>query len=116
MTEVYIIRNQHQLYLDKQGAWVDGSDSHQLFRTRFKDEAINTKVELSVRQPELRLTLVAGVMDERSQISLAPAAQSAIDPTAQALFSPSDNPVPDRETSSEHESASEEPARAEKHC
>lgn len=87
MTEVYIIRNQHQLYLDKQGAWVDGSDSHQLYRTRFKDEAINTKVELSVRQPELRLTLVAGVLDERSQISLTPVPQSAIDPATPALFS-----------------------------
>lgn len=92
MTEVFIIRNQHQLYLGKQGAWVDGSDSHQLYRARFKDEAINTKVEISVRQPEMRLTLVAGVLDERSQISLTPVPQSAIDPTTPALFSHTGDP------------------------
>lgn len=92
MTEVYIIRNQHQLYLDKQGTWVDGSDSHQLFRSRFRDEAINTKVELSVRHPELRLTLVPGVLDERGQLSLAPAPECAIDPVANTSFSAPDNP------------------------
>lgn len=91
MTEVYIIRNQHQLYLDKQGAWIDGSDSHQLFRTRFRDEAINTKVELSVRHPDLRLTLVPGVLDERGNLCLAPAPGSAIDPAPGASFMITDN-------------------------
>jgi len=92
MTEVYIIRNQHQLYLDKHGAWVDGGDSPQLFRTRFRDEAINTKVELSVRHPDLRLALVSGVLDERGQLCLASAPGCDIDPAANASFSSSDNP------------------------
>lgn len=96
MTEVYIIRNQHQLYLDKQGTWVDGSDSHQLFRSRFRDEAINTKVELSVRHPELRLTLVPGVLDERGHLSLAPPPECVIDPVANTSFSLADNPGEDR--------------------
>jgi hypothetical protein len=90
MTEVYIIRNQHQLYLDKQGNWVDGSESHQLYRTHHKDEAINTKVELSVRHPELRLTVVPGALDARGQVCLTPA-ESAIDPAAKASFTVDDS-------------------------
>jgi hypothetical protein len=70
MSEVYIIRNQHHLYLNKQGEWVDGSDSHCLFRTAHRDEALNMKVELSVRDPQLRLALVAGALDEKGHLAL----------------------------------------------
>jgi hypothetical protein len=107
MTEVYIIRNQYQLYLDKQGAWVDGSDSQQLFRSRFRDEAINTKVELSVRQPDLRLTLVPGVLDERGHLCLAPASESVIDSAAGASFSASGNPCADNPMDTQSASAAE---------
>ncbi len=89
MTEVYIIRNQDQLYLDKQGEWVDGSESHSLYRTAYRDEAINTKVELSVRHPQLRLTIVAGALDERGQVALAAseAMTPGIDRSPAHLFS-----------------------------
>ncbi|MBC6906245.1 hypothetical protein DWB84_12305 [Saccharophagus sp. K07] len=70
MSEMYIIRNQDHFYLSKQGEWVDGSDSHGLFRTAYKDEAINVKVELSVRDPHLRLTIVPGVLDEKGHLTL----------------------------------------------
>lgn len=90
MSEVYIIRNQDHLYLNKQGEWVDGSDSHCLFRTAHKDEALNMKVELSVRDPQLRLTLVTGALDERGHLVLhgSEAAGPAIDPGHNGLFRP----------------------------
>jgi hypothetical protein len=86
MSDVYIIRNQHQLYLDKQGNWVDGSHSLELFRTSQRDEAINTKVELSVRHPELRLTLITGVLDERGHLALA---SNSLDSANSVSFTPS---------------------------
>jgi hypothetical protein len=90
MSEVYIIRNQDHLYLNKQGEWVDGSDSHCLFRTAHKDEALNMRVELSVRDPQLRLTLVAGALDERGHLALngSEAGSSAIDSEHSGLFRP----------------------------
>lgn len=89
MTEVYIIRNQDQLYLDKQGEWVDGSASHTLYRTAFKDEALNTKVELSVRHPQLRLTIVPGAVDEKGHLALAESEATArvIDQSTSTSFS-----------------------------
>lgn len=88
MSEVYIIRNQDHLYLDKQGEWVDGSDSHCLFRTAHKDEALNMKVELSVRDPKLRLTLVAGALDDKGHLALhdSETASPGIDPGHSGLF------------------------------
>lgn len=88
MSEVYIIRNQDQLYLSKQGEWVDGSDSQSLFRTAHKDEALNMKVELSVRDPKLRLNLVTVVLDEKGHLALrgSEAASPVIDPGYNGLF------------------------------
>lgn len=93
MSEVYIIRNQDHLYLDKQGEWVDGCDSHRLFRTAYKDEALNMKVELSVRHPQLRLTLVPGALDDKGHLVLSGSepASSAIDPEHNRLFRPTDD-------------------------
>jgi hypothetical protein len=88
MQEVYIIRNQDHLYLNKQGEWVDGCDSHSLFRTAYRDEALNTKVELSVRHPHLRLTLVTGALDEKGHLALQGSEASAIDPSLGSLFRP----------------------------
>jgi hypothetical protein len=90
MSEVYIIRNQGHLYLNKQGEWVDGSDSHGLFRTVHKDEALNMKAELSVRDPHVRLTLVTGTLDVKGHLVLnnSEAVNPAIDSTHSGLFSP----------------------------
>lgn len=93
MSEVYIIRNQDHLYLDKHGEWVDGSDSHTLFRTPHKDEALNMKVELSVRHPQLRLSLVTGALDEKGHLALhgSEATGPAIDPARVGLFRAADS-------------------------
>ncbi len=58
MSIVYLLQNQHEQFLSKSREWVDGKVGAALFRTEFKDEAINQKVEFSVKQAELRITLV----------------------------------------------------------
>lgn len=70
MDPLYVIQNQHKLFLDKHGEWVDGSDSQTLYRTAHKDEAINVKVEHAVRSPELRLTLVPVTTNERGRLQI----------------------------------------------
>jgi hypothetical protein len=82
MTQVFIIQNHDQMYLSKQGGWVDGSDANQLFRSMHKDEAINVKVEQSVRNPQLRLSVLTCELDAKDhlrlgQTTLAPSVDSA---------------------------------------
>lgn len=68
---VFIIKNQQGLYLSKQQEWVDGSDSHVLYRTRHRDEAINTVFEVSSRDIYLRAETVLCNLDTRGQPILA---------------------------------------------
>ena len=94
MTEVFIIQNHDQNYLTKQGEWVEGSDANQLFRSPYKDEAINMKVEQSVRNPELRLSIIACQLNDKGQLRLGnqaksgneEATSSSIDSSNEVLF------------------------------
>lgn len=67
MTEVYLLKNHQGFYLNKQQDWVDGTDAASLYRTEHKDEAINTKVELTVKAPDLRIVIVDCALNERGQ-------------------------------------------------
>lgn len=58
MTAAFIIQNQHHFFLSKNGEWLDGREANALYKTIHKDEAINMKVEHSVRDPNLRLRIV----------------------------------------------------------
>lgn len=103
MQEVYIIRNQDYLYLNKHGDWVDGCESHSLFRTAHKDEALNMKVELSVRHPRLRLTLVSGALDEKGHLALHGGEAPVIDRGDSGLFRSAE--VHELESGTDHISA-----------
>lgn len=87
MTEVFIIQNHDQTYLGKQGDWTSGCEASQLFRTHHKDEAINMKVEQSVRNPQLRLSIVTGELNDKGQLQLNhPSTRPSIDSEAEVLF------------------------------
>lgn len=113
MTVLYIIQNQHQHFLSKQGEWLDGSESASIYRTEHKDEAINLKVEHAVRQPELRLKIVTCTANEKGRLQLdattPPSASTSIDSTPDESFTseeqPTENATPyDSITSCESES------------
>lgn len=77
MNSVFIIQNQYNLYLTKQGEWADGTDANSLYSTPHKDVAINTKVEHSVRDPLLRLIVVPCTLDQKKGLpQIAPDAGS----------------------------------------
>lgn len=84
MTEAFLIQNQHQQFLDKHGTWVDGSEAQTLYKTAHKDEAINIKVEHSVKDVELRLSIVSCKLNEKGfpivEHALPPANASSIEP------------------------------------
>jgi len=45
MSDAFILKNQHDQFLDKHGEWIDQADVSALYRTAHKDEAINRMVE-----------------------------------------------------------------------
>lgn len=71
MSSIYILQSQNDLYLSKSGDWVSGDQSKILFRTQHKDEAINQKVELTVKQPELRVSIGTAQHGDNGKLILA---------------------------------------------
>jgi hypothetical protein len=63
VTEIYVIRNQHQHYLGRNGEWVDGSHLPALFRTPYRDAALNELVEVNLRDLSLRAELLSCATD-----------------------------------------------------
>lgn len=70
---VFVVKNQQGLYLNKQQEWVDGLDSQSLYRTRHRDEAINTIFEVSSRDIYLRAETLVCTLDGKNNPVLASA-------------------------------------------
>jgi hypothetical protein len=79
MSQVFVIRNQHGLYLSKQQEWVDGSDNQVLFRCAHHDEAINTVFEVSAKDIALRAEAIACPLDARNHPRVEAAGQFDFD-------------------------------------
>ena len=72
MTEVYLLQNQNGYFLNNQQEWVDGREPNRLYKTSYKDEAINSKVELTVKSAELRIQILECPTNERGIPQIAP--------------------------------------------
>lgn len=65
MPEVFLIKNQYGYFLAKSGEFVHPKELKSLYRTAFKDEAINQKVEFAVKDADLRLKVIDCMTDEK---------------------------------------------------
>lgn len=70
MTEVFLLKNQHGNFLEKSGEWVNPTQSKSLYRTLHKDEAINQKVELAVKNADLRVEITTGQVGPEGKLIL----------------------------------------------
>ncbi|MFL0800895.1 MAG: hypothetical protein K6L80_10630 [Agarilytica sp.] len=93
MSIVYLLQNQHDQYLSKAGEWLEGDAASALYRTEHKDEAINRKVEFTVKNVALRISIVKASLRENGtpELSSIPKNERAND---QANVPPSDNHGP----------------------
>lgn len=91
MPKAFIFQNQHQQYLNKSSEWVDGSESQALLKTLYKDEALNIKAEQSVRNPELRLSIVPCTLNTKGHPELSA-------PTTQPKPHDESNPLTEQPT------------------
>ncbi|MBA6412892.1 hypothetical protein H2508_07190 [Parahaliea sp. F7430] len=70
MSEVFVIRNQNGHYWAKSKAWVTSSDPRSVMRLKHHDEAVNSLVELSTKDVDLRGEVVAATLNEKSEPQL----------------------------------------------
>lgn len=70
MSIVYLLKNQHDHYLDKSGEWVSAENARTLYRALYKDEALNRKVEFSVKNSDLRISIFEAALNDKGNIEL----------------------------------------------
>lgn len=67
MSDVFIIKNQHDHYLGKSRDWVDGSETSKVYRSQYKDEAINSLFEAGSKDIELRGEILCVALNDKGQ-------------------------------------------------
>lgn len=67
MSDVYIVKSQLGHFVSKQKEWVDGSEPQRLFRSKYKDEAVNLVFEMSSRDIHLRAEALLVATDDDGQ-------------------------------------------------
>ncbi len=72
MSEIFILQNQHNLFLGKQNNWLDGRDLNALYKTPHKDEAINQMVEASSKDYTQRIKIISCPPNEKGLPSIDP--------------------------------------------
>lgn len=65
MNTIYLLQNQHKRLLNKQREWVDGREASTLFRTPYRDEALNQLIEVNARDYTLRIRILECSLNER---------------------------------------------------
>ena len=65
MTQTFILQNQQKHFFGKNKEWVDGYDANALFKTAFKDEAINQMVEISSKDYTQRVKVIGCEVNEK---------------------------------------------------
>lgn len=94
MTTVFLLVNQDNLLLERSSSWGYGNDLRALYKTPHRDEALNLKVELTVKDPLLRVRIEQAELDDRGLPRLADALLEKIPPRPpQAESNPDDNPA-----------------------
>ena len=117
MTDVYVIRNQHGHFWGKRKAWVSGAEAKTVMRTKHEDEAVNSLVELSTKDIDLRGDVVAATLSDRgepmveaSAIPLPDVAQADAAQPEQSLPTEKDAPDAQEQQVQEPETATAEDA------
>ncbi len=67
MTDVFVVCNQLGHFWSKSKTWVDGREARAVYRAKHEDEAINTLVELSAKDIDLRGEVVGVPLSERHE-------------------------------------------------
>ena len=70
MTETFVIRNQLGHYYSKSKEWTEGREAQAVAQFKYRDEALNTVVELSSKDIELRAEIFEPEFTDSGKLKL----------------------------------------------
>src|SRR5215471_14361722 len=65
MSQTFILQNQDKLFFGKNKEWVDGYDANALFKTPYKDEAVNQMFEITSKDYQQRVKVIGCELNEK---------------------------------------------------
>ncbi len=66
----FLIKNQNGLFLDRNGEWVDCTQSSLIYHTKLRDEALNRMVEVNSQDFQLRLRIAVATVDAKGRLQI----------------------------------------------
>lgn len=85
---VFVIKNQHDLYLGKQQNWLSGKEKNAVYRADHHDEALNYLIEMNAKDISVRGEIIQTQLDEKKQPEIE-VSQTGIDAEAAQLIAKS---------------------------
>ncbi|MFT7560221.1 MAG: hypothetical protein ACI93R_002139 [Flavobacteriales bacterium] len=84
MQTVFLLKNQNNEFLTKSRQWLAAGDCRTLFRSAYPDDVLNEKVELTVKNPSLRIKTIEASLGEKGRLLIDNLAFPRTDPTMSA--------------------------------
>ncbi len=66
MSQVFILQNQNQYFLNKHREWIDGHDAGLVYRTPHKDIALNEMIEVNSKDITQRIRILECEVNSRN--------------------------------------------------
>jgi len=67
MSTVFVIQNASGHYYSKQGEWLSGKNAAAIYFGKFKDEALNQLIDITIKDVEVRAKVIDVVLNQRRQ-------------------------------------------------
>jgi hypothetical protein len=65
MKEVYLLQNNDGLLLSKQWEWLEHTTPASWYHTEYKDDALNTRLELTIKHPQMRINIIQCPLNDK---------------------------------------------------
>jgi len=65
MIKVFVVQSELGHYYSKQGAWLSGKDSSSIYYGKYKDEALNQLIDITIKDVDIRARVIEVALNEK---------------------------------------------------
>lgn len=67
MSKVFVVQSEQGHYFSKQGAWLSGKDAGLIYFGKYKDEALNQLIDITIKDVDVRARVLEVELNQRNQ-------------------------------------------------
>lgn len=66
MSKVFVVQSDQGHYFSKHGDWLSGKDASQIFFKKYKDEALNQLIDITIKDVDVRARVIEVALSEKN--------------------------------------------------